>query len=138
MRTTARLGLFLTVVALSTSACVHGLSRNDTLIAGWQGRLDGHTVSYRIVVGCFCMGVGEWRVVERDGEVLEAEYLGDGEPDADRPAMTLSEGLEYASDADEVDFSDVSADGFHLSVDEDEDTMDDEFGFSVSDVVVED
>lgn len=140
MRTTSRLAVFLTATALLVGACTDDTtSANEAHIAAWQGRMKGHTVSYRINVGCFCPGIGEWRIVERDGEVIAAEFLGEGEPVGDGPAYTLSEGLRYADDANgPVDFSDVTDTGFGLSVDQEEDAVDDEFGMTVSELVVED
>ena len=140
MHTTTRLVVFLAVAAMSTVACTDdGPSANEAQIATWQARMKGHTVSYRINVGCFCPGIGEWRIVERDGEVIAAEFLGEGEPVGDGPAYTLSEGLRYADDANgPVDFSDVTDTGFGLSVDQEEDAVDDEFGMTVSELVVED
>lgn len=139
MHTTTRLGVFLAVAAMSTVACTDdGPSANEAQIATWQARMKGHTVSYHLDISCFCMGVGGWRVVERDGEVLEAEYLGDGDTVSDEPAVTLSAGLQSAAMADgPVTFSDVTDNGLSLDVDVIKDANDDEFSITVSDFVVE-
>lgn len=139
MRTTARLGVFVAATALLMVACTDDAPTppERAIIAGWQARLEGQTVSYHINVGCFCPANGEWRVVERDGEVVEAEFLGEGEPGGDTPSITLSEALRSATGADEVDFSDVTDTGFGLSVDQEKDAVDDEFSITVTEFVVE-
>lgn len=109
-------------------------------IAEWSSRIAGRTVSYRIFVGCaICDAGGNWAVVERDGSVVEATYLGEGERGFDVPSVPLSSALRFAAVADgPVVISDLSDSSIRLSVDVEANAIDDEFGVFVTDFKVVD
>ena len=100
-------------------------------------QITGHTISYRMELESPSL-VGMWTIVERDGEIIEAEYVGGAEPHADQPWLSLSEALHLAAGADEtvVIADQQPATSIRLKVDIDVDTIDDEFEFSASDITI--
>ena len=106
-------------------------------IAALLDRIEGHQVSYRVELVSPAF-VGVWHVVERDGEIIEAEYLGDAEPHEDRPWLSLAEALRIAGDADAaVADLNQSATSIRLTVDADVNAIDDEFKFYATGITVE-
>lgn len=100
-------------------------------------QITGHTVSYRVELESPSV-VGVWNVVERDGEIVEAEYVGDAEPHEDQPWLSLSGALRLAADADEtVAVSDQQpATNIRLTVDSDVNATDDEFELYASNITI--
>lgn len=92
-----------------------------------------------MVLECWCGAAGEWRVVERDGTVLAAEYLGHeiAAPVPDEPSLNLSEIVRRVSRADgPVVIRELTATSFDISVDVELAATDDEFGVSMSDITI--
>ena len=83
---------------------------------------------------------GEWHVVERDGQVVEAEWVGEGEPGGDRAVDIAVGRAGYgAHGGQQVEFS--RRDRHRVRAvcrPVIEDANDDEFGFTVTEFVVED
>lgn len=124
-------GSFEPVASVSTTTAEHGI------IAEWRTRMSDRTASYRMDLGCECVGMGEWEVVERDGVVVEAWFLGAGEPGAQRPAILLSQALDLARDADgPVVVSELAPGAIRLTVDSSVDVIDDEFGITIADFIL--
>lgn len=110
---------------------------SQSTISNLIDRITGHTISYRMELESPSL-VGMWTIVERDGEIIEAEYVGDAEPHADQPWLSLSEALHLAIGADEtvVVADQQPATSIRLKVDTDVDAIDDEFEFSASDITI--
>ncbi|GAB3257444.1 DUF6174 domain-containing protein [Nocardioides dilutus] len=103
--------------------------------------------TYTLVLACFCVGGGTpVDVTVRDGEVVDAVYDGDGRgADAGTPAdeflwLTINDVIDEANntEADSVRVEWPAGQDYPTSVyvDEDRDTVDEERGYQVSDVVV--
>ena len=90
------------------------------------------------LTACECGAAGRWRIVEQGGEMVDAEYLGDGIPSVERPTLLLSEALSRADDAEgPVGISDLSAMSIRLDVDVEVNAIDDEFVFSATGIVID-
>lgn len=103
--------------------------------------------TYTLVLACFCVGGGTpVDVTVRDGEVVDAVYDGDGRgAEAGTPAdeflwLTINDVIDEANNtqADSVRVEWPAGQDYPTSVyvDEDRDTVDEERGYQVSDVVV--
>lgn len=105
-------------------------------IAAMMDRLAGHTVSYRMELQSPAF-TGVWNIVEREGNIIEVEYLGDAEPHEEKPWLVLSEALRIAADADQtVVLANESETSIRLTVDSDINSVDDEFMVYASDITV--
>jgi hypothetical protein len=103
--------------------------------------------TYTLVLACFCAGGGTpVDVTVRDGEVIDATYDGDGRGAEDgTPAdklmwLTINDVIDEANDTEaasvEVDWPAGQAYPNSVYVDESLDTVDEERGYQVSNVVV--
>ena len=103
--------------------------------------------TYTLVVACFCAGGGTpVDVTVRDGEVVDAVYDGDGRgAEAGTPAdkfmwLTINDVIAEANDTEaasvQVEWPDGQDYPTSVYVDEDLDTVDEERGYQVSNVVV--
>lgn len=109
---------------------------SQTDILAMTNRIAGHTVSYRMELESPAF-TGVWKIVERDGKMLEVEYLGHAEPHEDKPWLDLSQALKLAKDADRaVVVVNDSATTIRLTVDSDINTIDDEFLVYASDITI--
>lgn len=116
-----------TVVATSTATA------QQRIIATWVDRVAGQTIAYQMDLSCFCGAAGKWSVVERDGTLLQAQYLGDGEAGGPVPQLLMTEGLLFAARATGPVLISDTATTLRLSADVDVDSIDDEFGFDITD-----
>jgi hypothetical protein len=87
---------------------------------------------------CQCGAGGKWKVVERDGQPIEADYLGDDTSHGDTPTVLLSKALTLAKLADgPVRISDLSATSIRLDVDQELNAIDDEFVLYASNIIID-
>ena len=99
-------------------------------------RLAGHTVSYRMELESPAF-TGVWNVVERDGKIIDVEYVGDPGPHEDTPWLDLSQALKFAAEADQaVVHAKESGTSIRLEVDSDINSVDDEFMVYASDITI--
>jgi hypothetical protein len=103
--------------------------------------------TYTLVVACFCPGGGSpVDVTVRDGEVVDAVYDGDGRgAEAGTPAdefmwLTVNDVIDAANDTEaasvQVEWPAGQDYPTSVQVDEDLNTIDEERGYEISDVVV--
>jgi hypothetical protein len=103
--------------------------------------------TYTLVLSCFCVGGGTpVDVTVRDGEVTEAVYDADGrgaeagEPADGRLWLTINDVIAAANDTEaalvQVDWPEGQDYPSSVRVDENADAVDDELGYTVSDVEV--
>lgn len=103
--------------------------------------------TYTLVVACFCPGGGTpVDVTVRDGEVVDAVYDGDGRgAEAGTPAdefmwLTINDVIDAANDTEaasvQVEWPTGQDYPTSVHVDEDLNTVDEERGYEISDVVV--
>jgi Family of unknown function (DUF6174) len=103
--------------------------------------------TYTLVLACFCAGGGTpIDVTVRDGEVIDAVYDGDGRgAEAGTPAdefmwLTINDVIDEANDTEaasvQVDWPSGQDYPNSVYVDKDLDTVDEERGYQVSNVVV--
>lgn len=103
--------------------------------------------TYTLVLACFCAGGGTpIDVTVRDGEVIDAVYDGDGRgAEAGTPAdefmwLTINDVIDEANDKEaasvQVDWPAGQDYPNSVYVDEDLDTVDEERGYQISNVVV--
>ena len=103
--------------------------------------------TYTLVVACFCPGGGTpVDVTVRDGEVVDAVYDGDGRgAEAGTPAdelmwLTVNDVIDAANDTEaasvQVEWPAGQDYPTSVHVDEELDTVDEERGYEISDVVV--
>lgn len=103
--------------------------------------------TYTLVLACFCVGGGTpIDVTVRDGEVIDAVYDGDGRgAEAGTPAdefmwLTINDVIDEANDTEaasvQVDWPAGQDYPNSVYVDEDLDTVDEERGYQISNVVV--
>lgn len=127
--------------ASTTSGAVTSTGASETntatsqqrIIAKWIDRVAGQTIAYQMDLSCFCAAAGKWSVVERDGTVLQAQYLGEGEAGGPVPQLLMTEGLPFAANATgPVEVSD-STTTLRLSADVDLGGIDDEFSYNITD-----
>ena len=107
--------------------------------AAWADHFNAQSLSYVNGLECFCSAGGEWSVVERNGTLLEAEYLGDeiAPPVPDVPSVLLSEMVDWVSHANgPVVIRELTATSIDAEVDVEVDAIDDEFGFSARDITI--
>lgn len=116
-----------TVAATSTTTA------QQRIIATWADRVAGQTIAYQMDLSCFCGAAGKWSVVDRDGTVLQAQYLGDGEAGGPVPQLLMTQGLRFAARATGPVLISDTATTLKLSADVDVDSIDDEFGFDITD-----
>jgi hypothetical protein len=105
----------------------------------WASRIDGRNVSYDGTIFGQSGPNGPWRIVERDGVVESAEYVGDGEPLPGFEPVTLTEALQRAidDDPDELDITETIG-ALRFDVDPDTNSIDEEWSYEATDIVITD
>ena len=120
---------------------------SDEPTAGTYPSFAPEDYTYTLVLACFCVGGGTpVDVTVRDGEVTAAVYAGDGRgAQAGSPAdqflwLTINDVIDEANDTDapsvKVDWPAGQDYPTSVYVDQDRDTVDEERGYEVSNVVV--
>lgn len=130
------------VFAMTLGACSddgRGSGTDDPRLSEWQSKTKGHQVTYTATFSCgICDIGGVWQVTERDGDIRSAEFREDREMRADASPLTLTEALRMARTANgPVVVLSSSSSAIDFTVDPDPSAIDDEFGYSVVDVVID-
>ena len=104
----------------------------------WQRRIDGKNLSYEAAFSCgICAVAGKWRVSERDGEIVEAIYLGAGEMEAGLQPITLTSAIAAARSATgHVSIVESTSVALHVTYDSDTNAIDDEVDYQVTDLII--
>ncbi|MEN9643777.1 MAG: hypothetical protein RL238_446 [Actinomycetota bacterium] len=108
-------------------------------LEAWLDRIDGHTVTYDGTISGQSGPHGPFHIVERDGEIVSAEYVGDTEPLPGIEPVSLTEALRRAidDDPDELDVTETIG-ALQFSVDPDTNSMDEEWSYEATNIVIDD
>jgi len=128
------------VPALLTVVLLAACSDPDLdVLEAWAKRIDGRTVTYDGTMGGRSGPNGPWRIVERDGVLESAEYVGEGEPIPGFEPVTLTEALQRAIDDDPDELDVIETVGaLQFSVDPDTNSIDEEWSYEATNIVITD
>jgi len=112
---------------------------SDQALALWRGRVGAHVVTYLATIECTrCEAKGTYHITEQQGTVTDAVPVGDTPPLPDPDQWSFTTVLTIAANAKGpvVVFAGSTQGRVTVRVDVDPKRTDDEFTYTVSDIVV--